>query len=359
MASESDANPQKKGGKVYLTVALLVLAAVVVVITLYIANRPLNAPPPPRLKARQRQHSQQRQNALFRAKSLLARRQWGAANDLLAEYAKSNPHDIEALMMLAKSEVLLKRFSAAEKTIDRVIRLQPRNPEALWLKGELVAKRKGNNPMYFLRQAAEFADKTTPGIWADFGIILLAEGEFREAEQFLRRAMDAGLNDIRTLGGMGDLSLRREDYASAVKWLEEARKIAPADIRIWGLLAEAQLNAGNASEAEKTLQQALKNCRGKGKGPLLFELGKVQLLKKSSADRLRQAGDTFARAADYPRVRAEASFRAARCYYLTGRYALAMKYIDIAARLKPNHTKIKQWVHKIEDARFPRPVGAR
>jgi len=66
----------------------------------------------------------------------------------------------------------------------------------------------------------------------------------------------------------------------------------------------------------------------------------------------RDAAKVFVLAADSAEVRATACFHAAVCYHRVGRFALAMKYIDLAAALTPDDPKVAETVKLIEDARF-------
>jgi tetratricopeptide (TPR) repeat protein len=123
------------------------------------------------------------------------------------------------------------------------------------------------------------------------------------------------------------------------------------------MLAEAQKETGKLDEAAYAVQEALgllsasspePHGQAMDRGHLLMLLGQVRLLQ----GRHIQAAEAFAQAADHVAFRAPASLDAARCYYFAHRYALAMKYIDLADRYSPTDPAVQDWKRKIEDARF-------
>jgi tetratricopeptide (TPR) repeat protein len=66
----------------------------------------------------------------------------------------------------------------------------------------------------------------------------------------------------------------------------------------------------------------------------------------------QDAAKAFELAADYESVRFHACLQAAICNYRLGRFAAAMKFIDVVAALKPDDPKVLAAVKRIEDARF-------
>jgi tetratricopeptide (TPR) repeat protein len=119
------------------------------------------------------------------------------------------------------------------------------------------------------------------------------------------------------------------------------------------MLAEAQENLGMYDAAERSLLRALQITRDAAeKAALRLEVGRVQFRQQ----RYEGAAETFGRAAGHRAYRVEASFWAARCYYLLERYGLAMHHIDQAAELAGDDGRIRELMEKIEAGRFGPPV---
>ena len=72
----------------------------------------------------------------------------------------------------------------------------------------------------------------------------------------------------------------------------------------------------------------------------------------SAQSQWTQAADAYAKASLYPEARTVASYHAANCYYLDGKYARAMTYIDQAAELRSRDPEVRALKSAIEKARF-------
>jgi len=339
MAARSE-NAHEPGGKSHLPLVLLALAGVVVVVTIYIAGGGPAEPPP----VRQADKPTEAQRVLALARPLIEGGRHAAAIDLMETYVRANDDDIEVRPLLAEALAAAGRYEQAERTIDEVIGLAPQMPAALWLKGRLVRRRGGANPMFFFRRAAESPDAGAE-VWARYGLELLEAGEHESAGRYLRRARQAGIADARTLGPLGELALRAGRFAQAEQLLTEALKTARTNARLYAMLAEAQKNAGKEKQAVQTLTGALDVCPRKG--VLYMQLGEALLL----SDRKPEAAEAFAKAARLvPSLRAAASLKAARTYYVLGRLEKALSHVEVASAAGPHDPRIASWKKRIEDA---------
>jgi tetratricopeptide (TPR) repeat protein len=266
--------------------------------------------------------------------------------------------DLEDRLVLAQALMALDGAAEAQEAeleIDEVLKRAPRTAKALWLKGELVARRGGDKYMYFYQQAAQSPD-ATPEIWVRYGLTLKSSGDPAAAEEYLRKAYDAGVKDHRTCGALGELAYGAKRFRQAADYLAEAVKRRPSDARSWRLLAAAQRNLGEIDAALKTLEEAIKVARGDDRADLLLERGQTQL-RQAGPDGLKAAAQTFAEATAYSKVAADAALRAAQCYSrIPGCSGPAMQYVDLAARLRPNDKEVLNLRAEIEDARFGRRV---
>lgn len=339
MAKPNDKEPPR-----LLHAAVLLLTAGVIGLTIYVSVRP-GGPAGDEPVAPE---TTQAEDVLARARPLMQDGLFELARGLLEAHVRSTPDDVEVRPVLAEVYLQLGRLDEAERTVDGLLRLAPRLAEALWLKGKIVRRRGGKNYRKFFELAVNKAVDTGPEIWARYGLQMLRDGDTEAARTYLTRALRAGLRDFRTLGGLGDLALKAGRFDEADRLLTEAvghRRHAPD---LWAALAAAQKNAGKIDEALRTVQEAIRIRRS---GPLYMLRGEICMLRKDC----KAAAEAYATAAEFPDVRADATFRAAKCYYLLDRYGLAMKYIDLAAEIRGGNADVLAWRKKIEDARFGRP----
>ncbi len=319
-----------------LTPVLLVLGGVVVLLTLWVAFRK-----PPRVPPGDQSDSQV-EEVLRRARPLVEKGEYAPAVSLMEAHLRGNPDDVSVRPLLSEALMGLGRHDEAERIIDEVIRRAPRVGRALWIKGRLVARRGGDNPMSYFRHAAESPDSSAE-IWAGYGLKLLLDGRYEVAEEYLLRAQTAGLEDHRTLGPLGELALRRKAFAKAEDLLTRALETDRANERLWAMLADAQKNGGELEKAVKTLTEALTAVEESA--VLRMQMGEVLL----QLDRPETAASAFAQAAESGSLGGQAALRAAQCYHLIARHRLATKYIEQAAALRRDDPEVELWKKKIAD----------
>ena len=277
------------------------------------------------------------------------------ARDLARAYVRAHPGDVEIRPVLADALCRLGEYDQAEQVVDRVLRRAPRSAAALWTKGEICLRRGDGDHAEWFRAAAR-SPAADARIWARYGAWLARAGRRDEAEEYLRRALDAGLADPATVSALGRIALWKDRFEEAERMLEQATRGERADPDDLALLAEARINLGRPEQAARALNRAMKLDKGRRRGGLLMLLGKVRVQQ----GRQIKAARAFEAATKYRLLRGEAAFRAARCYYFAGRHALAMKYIDLAAAVRPGDDLVLKWVKKVEDARFgPSPARTR
>jgi tetratricopeptide (TPR) repeat protein len=346
-----------------LTFVLLAGAAAVLAAAIYLAVSPPKPPPPPPAAPSISQAQEVRRHVeglLARgdqvdpkagAASLLIKRQaYEGACEVATSFIRfADRSDIIVRPLLAETQVRLGRMAEAERTVDDLLGLAPTSAAGLWLKGELLQARGAGGAMDFFRRAAE-SSQAGPEIWARYGSLALRRGEWDQAESYLARAEKAGQADGTTLRGLAFLAQRAGKFARAEELLQRLADARKGDPAVLAMLAMAQKDADKLPQAEKTLRQAMEFSESPG---LWEQLGDVLLLQRRRVD----AADAYARAAEHPAHQASAAFKAARCYYLQDKYALAMKYIDRAAEAAPT-PEVQDLRKQIEDARFGPPAGA-
>jgi|GEM_PF-3527891 len=352
-AGQAGRTPQRSGR---LTAALLLGAAAAIAATVYVVVWPpwgggqvVPSDPGPSISQRMRRVLSgalaqadalppSQNPARRRAYEEIAQRGW-------AFLRFQDRNDILVRPVLAAALLRLERTKEAEQVVDDLLHLAPGGAEGLCLKGELLRQRDDNRYVDYYRRAAEAGDAGADA-WAAYGREMLLRGHLKEAARYLDKAHKAALRSRELLRDLADLAMRNNDFARAEELIAQAMG-GRADVHMLGMLAEAQKNAGRPKEAEATIRRALAMQRS---GPVLMELGEVLLLQRRTAD----AADAFAQAAEFRPFESLAALKAARCYYLADRYALAMKYIDVVAARHGEEPEVRLWLKRIEDARFGR-----
>ena len=286
---------------------------------------------------------------LSKAKSAIAAGDPTAAINLMQTYIRTHPSDVEVRPFLARTYWTAGQTPLAEEVLTGLQRLAPNLASALWLRGEMAKARGDRDYLKYFAQAMS-SPTVEPAMVSLYATELLAHEKDAEAEKFLNRATAAGLKDVPTLHGLGLLALKRKEYAKAEDQFREALKIERTNAPSWRMLATAQREDGHPEKALATIQEALKATRDRA--ALNLELGRTLVILHRPAE----ATDAFAAAADLSALpapeRVEAALEAAIGHYNAARFAQAMKYIDLALSLDPANERARQWVTKIEDARF-------
>lgn len=336
-------NPAEKQQthKSYVTIIVLTLALVITVTALYLG---LKKESPTRQKDdRNLSDSQQ---VITQATRYMQLREFPVAIELLRSHLHKQPDDADAMLMLARAQLGMELVKEGEATLDNLLKLKPGMAEAMWMKGNLLDRRKDPASEEYYRKAAESVVNPSPVVWARYGLFLLTKDKMSEAETWFRKALDAGQEDYVTLRGLGEVEHIRGNFEAAAELLGQAVRMGQSDEQAWLLLADAQKNSGLFAEAIDTLKNA-------GRFPnsqpdRMVQMGDVLMLQKNIEDAIAW----YLKAAEYEKLRGVASLKAAKCYYLQDRFALAMKYIDIAAAITPGDAGVIRWKKIIEDARF-------
>jgi len=277
-------------------------------------------------------------------------------------YIRVNPGDVTVRPLLARLRLQMGQASEAERVVDDLLAIDPRCPEGLFLKGQIMRLLGKEGHMDYLRRAVE-ASGSDAEILAAYGRGLIAEGLHEQARGYLEKAIQvrrqaAGQLTADDAGILYDLAIidmrepAGEHLGRASEYLAQAAKLAPSSIDIVLKLIEAQRLAGKLDAAEQIFEDALERFnKWADQAALRMELGRI----RSRQQRWLDAAEAFKRASGHPTLGAEAALEAAKCYYSAGKYAMAMEQIDAALAAAPQDPDVLQWAAKIEDARFPRP----
>jgi tetratricopeptide (TPR) repeat protein len=348
-----------------MTWVLLGITACVVALTIYVAtHRPTGPIEPPDQTVVKASEADQ-VLALYGRNMETARRLspaqavalYQASRDFMEPYVRLHPDDVQVRPRLAELLLKMNAPAAAQQVVEDLLTLRPQSAEGLWLKGMCMRVQGQAGYERFLQQAAESPDAGA-SVWGRYGLDLMERRKYDDAEAWLTRAYQAGAKDAATLGALAQYAVKQERFEDAEKLLVQAVRDEAAAPDTWLLLARVQKVNGKLDDAATSVREAMRllpaaassSYLGPDKGEMLLVLGQVRVLQKRS----QEAADAFVEAANYPFAKPLATFQAAQCWYLLGKYALALECIDSAEKLIPGDRTVAEWKKRIEDAHFLR-----
>jgi tetratricopeptide (TPR) repeat protein len=284
---------------------------------------------------------------LREANQLLTAGKENTALGVLSRHLQAWPDDIAVRM--ARAELMLKvgKIVEGEREIDAVLQLRPNLPAALWDKGLLMQNR-GEPGEPLMKRAADHPN-ASPSLVGQFGMLLFETDRVADAAPYLERAAKQKVRQGNVYTALGKIAFDANEYPKAERLLTKGITLsAPSDIVPYVLLADVYKHDDKADQAATALSQALRRAKDFEKPIVLIHLGRLY----SAQSQWTQAADAYAKASLYPEARTIASYHAANCYYLDGKYARAMTYIDQAAELRSQDPEVRALKSAIEKARF-------
>ena len=134
--------------------------------------------------------------------------------------------------------------------------------------------------------------------------------------------------------------------ASAIESFLDQHPDAPDLPRLWALKIVSHRKGGDLTKALLAVAGMAEKFQGRGGD--LCDVGSFLVGYECYQD----AAKAFELATEDASVRQRACYQAAMCNYRLGRFAMAMKYIDVASVLEPNDPEIAAALKRIEDVRF-------
>ncbi len=279
--------------------------------------------------------------------------QMSRAADIMAGYIETAPDDVRVRAVLAQTLITLGRFDQAQATVDKLLELSPENADGLWAQGKLLHASSIDGSYEFFRRAADAPDSGAHQ-WASFGLAAIQADQPKLAQEYLAKAVKAGMQDQRVFAALGEIALSAVEVSDAQYYFKEALKLKGADqnASLWSGLAGAQILAGRPDEAVETLTSASERLRRwRDRSEIMVQLGTALAMVR----RTSEAAAAYSAGSDGLPKSPAAALSAAKCYWQLGQYAQAMKYIDRAFELEDDSGEIAQWKSKIERSRFADP----
>ena len=357
-------------GNARTTVAILVLVGAVVIagIAVYIATREIETKPIGVDQPTNGGGLSGAEVAIGAAGEMMKSRKFSNALELLRKYVKANPKEIRTRVMLADCCEKLGKVDEALMHADVALELNPDYPGALWIKGMCLNRKQAGEGLNYFRKAAESPEAGVL-IWSWYGLLMLNEGNSKEARKYLTKARDKGTQHGNVYAGLGKLEFDDGKFDGALSLFNKAIKMSGEDRvnpRVWDFMAMIYNMRDESDRELDCLLKAEKRNRGLPRIDILRRLGDTYSMRRSwaeaagayaNASRLLR-GLRFARGSDYDP--GKMALESAKCWFFANKpegneLGLAMEQIDIASTLLPQDKEVLEWKKKIEDARYGSP----
>lgn len=184
------------------------------------------------------------------------------------------------------------RLDDARKAANAILKLQPREANALYLLG-IIAHRQGDAKkagQWF--EKSHKADRTNPAAISGLGILRLEQGRYREAARFFEQVLKAMPKDAATHNNMGLACERSGQIDKALEHYSRAVALEPGYGVARLSLAQALIRLERRDEAERVLRDGI--TRDPDNAAFHAELAHLD----RAAGRLEEAVSRYARAAD-------------------------------------------------------------
>lgn len=168
----------------------------------------------------------------------LRRKDWQEAATELQKCLEINPNFDQAMDGLARALVNLQQPEAAEKWLNRALKLNPLNYRALYERGFIESKTNTENAIADMEKAVSIQPNFAP-VRRDLGMLQFEQKNYAEAARHLAKAAELGIDDAQLYNFLGISYSRTGELKKAVASYQRALQLAPN-------LAEAHLNLGFA-----------------------------------------------------------------------------------------------------------------
>ena len=216
--------------------------------------------------------------------------------DLLRLVLAVSPNNANALLLLAKSEILLKDYSTARIHLAQAERIQPISADLFFVKSILESER-GNNI---------------------------------ESSDLLERSLAEDPNNTEVLAQFVVTAMRANQPGKAVRAAEKLIAIRPADLDFLYLYGAASLQNNNLQKAENALGQFLEARPLDSRGCLA-----LGLTFAAQSDKLPEARQQLEKCLTINPTNFEAAYQLGLSYKTQGESTKAIEYLELAVQLSP------------------------
>jgi tetratricopeptide (TPR) repeat protein len=164
-----------------------------------------------------------------------------------------HPHGLLARNRIAAVEMAQGHFAEAQKLIAEVLKENPRDDDALAMRGTIEAQQNDSKAAIADLRAAIRDQPTAIDLRRTLARAYLAGGQSGLAEQTLREALEIAPKEVRVRVELAEVLVRNNNIDQAVSTLEEAVRDAPSDLPAREGLVRAYLAKRDLAAAHKAI----------------------------------------------------------------------------------------------------------
>jgi tetratricopeptide (TPR) repeat protein len=236
------------------------------------------------------------------------RGEFAKATDLAAQRLKRQPADVQAQLILARTEAARGRFEAAYAGFRKALELDPGSADALYYLGITAGVLAQSEYDRLLALAPKSARAHQL-----LGQTLQAQGKTAEAVAELKAALEAGPPTADILVALGDLSRSKLEFAEARRYYSRAIELAPGTYEALYGVGACDSYAGEHAKAVEFFRRALRVAPASAPAHLALGISLLQTGETAAA-----ATELEAAAKLEPRMR-QAYYQLGRAYQVLGR----------------------------------------
>lgn len=207
---------------------------------------------------------------LMMAQSAFNRRDRDRARNILAELLRRQPGNIQALEMRLRMDLSESNRDEAQRTVERILNVDPRNAFANYMLGVHHYYREE----YLLAESAYRASiqtRASPEALNDLAYVLYLQGRVDEAEKMVKKSLDMNRENSAAWDTLGAILMARNQLTDAEAALQQSlvlRADAPSVMLTMALLYEKQERLEDARQLVGELEGRLNELGSQHQGDL-------------------------------------------------------------------------------------------
>jgi tetratricopeptide (TPR) repeat protein len=181
------------------------------------------------------------------------------------------------------------QFDAALKSAETATKLDPENPEAWLIRGDVNLRADKNRAaMKFLKKASEL-DPTDASVENTMGMVSYKEGRLSDAVKHLRRAIIRRKNYPTAIRNLGLILMEQENWEEARKILTDLTSLVKNDPDAFDALATSYARLDDFCSAEEAWENARKLYKKTGNKKEVERVRNLGRAARINCNRLKKA----------------------------------------------------------------------
>jgi type IV pilus assembly protein PilF len=212
----------------------------------------------------------------------IEREQLGVAQEKLDKAIEQNPKNVDAYTTLAYLKRIVKEYDAAEAYYLDALDINDKDPNIHNNYGGLLCQMgRYDDALEEIEKAYKDPFYETPYLaYANAGTCLLEKGDYKQAEQMLRKALREKPNYAGALLSMADIGVRTEKFLMARAYIQRFHSVARPNAESLWLQIQAERALGSKEHYLKYARQLLKDFPDSDEAGLLEEMARDERIRE-------------------------------------------------------------------------------